>query len=69
MTEVVITRGDDWEGLYIDGVLYYQGHSITAYEVLLALQIPHKSVEVNVDWLEVYGEYPVYFRDVVFGAT
>lgn len=34
MATIVLVRGDDWEGLYVDGQLHTQGHSIDARHVL-----------------------------------
>lgn len=42
---VVIVYYDDWEGLYIDGTLCYEGHRIDADCVLEHLNIKHSSVE------------------------
>lgn len=40
MREIVIaTNYNDWEGLYINGVLATEGHSLTADDILFALDI------------------------------
>ena len=35
--KVTIIRADDWAGVYVDGVLRYEGHSISAWEWSLLL--------------------------------
>ena len=47
----------DWEGLYIDGTLVAEGHSLSAYQVLEALggEYKPKCIEVKADWLDGNG--------------
>jgi len=37
----------EWEGLYVDGKLKEEGHSISVYDVLTALDIPFKQYQLN----------------------
>lgn len=48
MKEIMfVGNGDDWVGLYIDGKLKFQGHSIPRFELMAALGIGYKERD---DW-------------------
>jgi len=49
--KLIIMRGDDWEGVYYNGKLLYQGHSIRWDEVLkkLGYNITSNYIEDD-DW-------------------
>lgn len=66
-TSVVLTTGDaDWQGLYIDGLLEYQGHSISADVALQEVAgkgvIVFRTIIYDLDWLDEHGCLP---RDLV----
>lgn len=44
---IVIARGDDWEGLYVDGELLEEGHAISLEDALESL-----GFDVNVMWCQ-----------------
>jgi len=48
---IVTDEGGDWEGIYIDGRLMSEGHSLTVYEVLglLGISCDFYSVEIDQD--------------------
>lgn len=46
---IVCAEAGDWEGLYIDGELVKEGHSLTVCEVLEALGIEHESFSIEMD--------------------
>jgi hypothetical protein len=48
----------DWEGLYIDGKLNFENHSLRAVEVLDALGIEYREIEADVEWLAIRGRFP-----------
>jgi len=52
--EVVIVSSEegDWQGLYIDGELKYEGHSIPIFILLKELGIEENTREVGNDYLE-----------------
>ncbi len=50
-TVTIVTNGNDWEGLYIDGELINENHSLRTVDILAALGIDIKHVEVSCDWL------------------
>jgi len=60
-SEIVIVNGDegDWTGLYVDGVLKYEDHSLEASYVLKILGVKFKEAEVTVD-----GYLPKYLKDL-----
>lgn len=47
----IVTNGDDWEGLYLDGVLFVQDHNITIDSLIEALGLEKETVEVSSRWL------------------
>lgn len=47
----IVSNGDDWEGLYLDGVLFDQDHSITAKNLARALGLKINKVYVSHEWL------------------
>ncbi len=48
----LVTNGDDWEGLYINGVLMIEGHQITLRDLVDALDLG-----VSLDQVEVTTKY------------
>lgn len=69
MSQFVIVDGDDWSGIYVDGVLLTEGHSFQAGEVLQAAMNhgPVDSIETryaDAAWLEDRGRLPTKLSDV-----
>ena len=67
---VTIVKSDDWQGVYFDGILQTEGHSVRATEVLLCLvgKPEISSVDEIVaseSWMEEVGCLPKYLREVV----
>ena len=62
--EVVIVHGDDWVGVYVDGKLRYEGHSIRPEQLLELLGINCRDFECDLDWLEEEGNLPKDLKDV-----
>lgn len=52
----IVSNGDDWEGLYLDGRLVDEGGCISAYLLLKALGLKIETVEVSRDWLKDRGK-------------
>lgn len=72
MTTMTFARGDDWEGVYVDGDLIVEGHSIEA-RTAAELAIKHKATEVktiycDLDWLHDEGNLPRRMSDVKLEA-
>lgn len=64
MKTATIVQGDDWVGVYVEGKLITEGHSVNAYELLNQLGYYVDSVEPDFDWLWDIGNLPVYLKDV-----
>lgn len=63
---VNVSNGDDWEGIYLDGKLLAQGHSVSAEDILLALGHKVKYEMTEEGWLEDQGYLPDNIQDVKF---
>jgi hypothetical protein len=59
-----IAQADDWSGLYVDGELVYQGHSIPIHVVFEVLGASVQRVEVDLDWIHARGDLPDKLADV-----
>lgn len=66
--KIVIVRGDDWEGCYVDGKLVTQGHSLTIQEIFKILKIDAEFKWADQDILEYNGCLPDNIEDVDFQA-
>lgn len=68
--DYVIARGDDWEGLYINGRLVTEGHSLKIEDILKEAQKqpPTNSAVrwVDIDWLQERGDLPKAIAKVVW---
>ncbi len=59
MKKFVLVRGDDWEGLYIDGELRYQHHEVPVENIIYHLGLDNFEFHnVDDDWLFEQGELP-----------
>ncbi|MGX9944892.1 hypothetical protein ACTG4Q_20735 [Bradyrhizobium denitrificans] len=68
MTAMIYAQGDDWVGVYVDGQLVTEGHSIRPLE-MVEICIERKITcaegrEVDVDWLHDRGDLPAKLEDV-----
>lgn len=48
---IIVTNGDDWEGLYLDGKLITEGHSVSPRDICNALNINMELVELSSEYL------------------
>lgn len=55
---IAFVDGDDWQGLYLDGKLVLENHSLYSIEVLEALKIKFKYIEADGDWMMENGHLP-----------
>ena len=65
--KLTIAYSDDWEGLYKDGELMYQGHEVDRHELLAAIGRPDIVLDyfsVEGDWPQEYGEFPETLDEV-----
>jgi len=67
-TDVNFVSNYDWQGLYINGVLVDEGHSLNVPDVLRHLERRHainlKTLEADEDWLQECGSFPMEFHKV-----
>ena len=47
----IVSNGDDWEGLYLDGGLFAEDHEIQVHHLAEALDLEIETVEVSRRWL------------------
>jgi hypothetical protein len=47
----IVSNGDDWEGLYIDGALFCEDHFIRPYNLAEALGLEYERKDVSRQWL------------------
>lgn len=62
--EIVIVDADDWAGLYIDGKLVYEGHSIDYRQVFKHLNIDYSRKEADFEWMDEVGRLPENLSEV-----
>lgn len=61
----VLVDGDDWMGLYVDGALMAEGHTISSSALAAACGIPLVTVVCNDQWLVERGGFPSFLSEVV----
>lgn len=69
MNTVNMIYADDWQGLYLNGILYSEGHSIKIYEIghiinKLGGISEFFENEVCVEWMYDMGYLPKFFTDI-----
>ena len=62
--KITLVRADDWEGVYFDGELVHQHHSIDVEDILQLLDIKVDRVHPDQNWLDRRGSLPKRLRDV-----
>lgn len=72
---IISDPGGDWEGLYIKGKLYTEGHTIPRWEFVKALEkagvMKKNSIdeaECDEDWISKIGTLPKKIEDVVMDS-
>lgn len=66
MGKIMLVFADDWSGLYINGKLEYEGHSIEPENVLTVLNIPYEEKWADEEWLNDLGRLPKKLSEVKF---
>lgn len=61
--DIVSAEGGDWQGLYVDGKLAYENHSIDWDDFVQVLDIPVGGFVVNDVWLQD-NRLPVRLEDI-----
>ena len=68
MIKVNYIASDDWKGLYINGKLAIEGHSIHVFDLLKTLEkrelLKFTHNEINENYLENIGAFPENFVDL-----
>ena len=64
----IVTNYDDWEGVYLDGKIIDQGHSIDWKLVLSELGFTLDEQEADHDWLAYEGYLPEKIEDCKFAV-
>lgn len=64
MNEYIYVFGDDWNALYIEGELVYEGHDTFPHTYRMFFDVEEK--EADLDWLMEQGRYPKFISEVVF---
>lgn len=71
--EVVRVSVDDWEGVYLDGKLVAENHSLRASDILRIFAklglITYMAREGDSEWLEEEGRLPELLAEVKFKLT
>jgi hypothetical protein len=55
---VVGCPSGDWEGLFVNGQLVFEGHSISWWQALDALKIEYETLEADDEWMMDHGSFP-----------
>jgi len=63
--KVSIVVADDWEGLYIDDKLVFEGHRIDVRTFSENVGVDVKFMEADIDWLARRGRLTEKLDDVV----
>ncbi len=61
---IIVSNGDNWEGVYIDDKLISQDHSLRVDVILEALGYKIEDVLTEEGWLEDQGYLPENLEDV-----
>ena len=59
-----IIRGEDWVGIYIEGKLVFQGHSVNEYALLTAMGYTVTQQEADPLYAEMGEPYPETTREM-----
>lgn len=64
-SRIVIARGDDWEGVYLDGELQYEDHTVKVSDLIRLGLLKATVVNVSEEELERHGcQLPDNFNDL-----
>ncbi len=68
MSKMIIAESDGWIGIYVNGDLITEDHSIQPHEAVdIAIEYDVTEVEreyVNQDWMDDLGAFPRNIKDV-----
>lgn len=61
---VIVSMNDDWEGLYVDGLLVTQGHRVSIHEILEVFGLTVTQEEAEAGWSEDRADLPEELEEV-----
>ena len=68
--DIVIADADDWQGLYVNGIIEYQDHRLDLHDVLLCLEgrtiVSAKKKYVDMNWIHNVGYLPEKIEEVIW---
>ena len=62
--QIVLAVANDWEGVYVDGKLFAEEHSIPLDTLAEACGVKLSHIECDEEWLSDIGELPAKLADV-----
>ena len=62
----IVSNNDDWDGMYLDGLIIDQGHQLDWEHILSKLGFSLESKEADYDWLSERGNLPSELDDCKF---
>src|SRR5579872_611974 len=54
----VFVDGDEWQGVYVDGVLVEENHQLRTRDVLKHFGLADAVVDMDEDWVDMRGSLP-----------
>lgn len=70
MNRLTHVDGDDWQGLYLNGELVHQGHSVPLWVIGEEINSASQGIQefitivVDYDWMSLAGMLPVKLEDI-----
>lgn len=64
MKHIVLITADDWQGIYVNGKLMDENHSLSLRMVLEILGVEFSDFTVDQEWMENHGHLPENLSDV-----
>lgn len=68
VVKLALVTTEDWEGLYVDGALRYEGHHVHRDIMLNAVGVDLEVYDADHEWLGERGDLPPKLEDVVVEA-
>lgn len=66
---LVSSLDGDWHGLYVDGQLAAQSHSLRPRDILKALGIEFRDLIAQQEWMEKEGSLPPTLGEVIIDLS
>ncbi len=62
--DIKLVKADNWQGIYIDGELAAENHSLNPEDILYVLGVDHEVKWADEEWLDGFGSLPAKYEDV-----